>query len=474
MNISSPPTNESSLARRPLTLAQRNWLLDELKRWQQLGLVSAERVDDILNLYETPRESAARQHSVAVFTLLALAALFVGLAALLLIGYNWEDMPAALKLTLVFGVVLATHCAGFYLRFAMGGRRSSEVVFFLGCLFYGAAIWLIAQIFHLNAHYPDGFWWWAVGILPFALCLDTVLLHLLLVGVLAAWVGTEVLGFADLGMWFFRRWNWFPNGAYSLLPFAGLGLLWAYRKPAPAVAGLYVALVTWWVVLQPFAWHLHENPIYFIGSAGALLLVLAELHRPHSLFAIPYRLWGTLLALGALVPLSYSDWHDRGDDPMQFLVQTLVIAALAIVIVTVVLLHRRQEDDGGGISRPVHAFLVRQWLPLALVLLMAFLSGWAGLMPEGAAAGVPTVLANLAMLAAAYWLATLGLQEDRGRPFVAGVAYFLLWAVLRYIDLFGGAGGMLGAALMFFLCGAAVFGVAMFWNHRSKKEISHA
>jgi hypothetical protein len=48
----------------------------------------------------------------------------------------------------------------------------------------------------------------------------------------------------------------------------------------------------------------------------------------------------------------------------------------------------------------------------------------------------------------------------------------LLWAVFRYADLFTGVGGMLGASLMFFLCGAALFGMARFWAHR--KELGHA
>jgi hypothetical protein len=42
----------------------------------------------------------------------------------------------------------------------------------------------------------------------------------------------------------------------------------------------------------------------------------------------------------------------------------------------------------------------------------------------------------------------------------------LLWAVLRYVDLFGAFGGMLGAALVFFICGAVLFGVALYWRNR--------
>jgi hypothetical protein len=89
-----------------------------------------------------------------------------------------------------------------------------------------------------------------------------------------------------------------------------------------------------------------------------------------------------------------------------------------------------------------------------------------------AAALLPTILVNVAMVAGAFWLMQVGLREDRGRPFSAGVLYFLLWSVMRYVDLFGDFGGMLGAAMMFFMCGGALFGVARYWQGR--KEVRYA
>jgi hypothetical protein len=118
----------------------------------------------------------------------------------------------------------------------------------------------------------------------------------------------------------------------------------------------------------------------------------------------------------------------------------------------------------------------RQMIPLGISLLMVLLPSLAagGRSPARAeaAAVMPTVLVNVAMLAGAFWLMQIGLREDRGRPFAAGVVYFLLWAVLRYVDLFGDFGGMLGAALMFFSCGAVLFGVARYWQGR--KEVRYA
>src|SRR5205814_8153366 len=107
---------------------------------------------------------------------------------------------------IIFGVLIGTHTTGYALSYRWKAKLVSEIVFFVGCLVYGGGIWLVADIFNLHAHYPNGLWLWALGVLPLALCLETPLLHVLLVGLLGAWAGTEVLGFTEIGGWFFGRW----------------------------------------------------------------------------------------------------------------------------------------------------------------------------------------------------------------------------------------------------------------------------
>jgi hypothetical protein len=139
-------------------------------------------------------------------------------------------------------------------------------------------------------------------------------------------------------------------------------------------------------------------------------------------------------------------------------------------------LHRRSVDQPYSLLVRMSKLVRRQWFPACLLLFMAFLPLWH--MPDSSwsklfrAAFASTVLANFAMIGCALWLMSTGLREDRVRPFAAGVLYFLLWAILRYVDLFGDFGGMLGAAFMFFLCGATLFSVALYWRRR--KEIRHA
>ncbi len=449
------------MSKRAITAKQRAWLLDELNVWRRDAIVSEEQSRRIADLYEGAGELAERGRSRAVFTLMAAAATLVGLAALLLIGYNWNQLDRLTKLAMVLGTIALTHAIGFSLRYGRNARAGSETVFFLGCLFYGAGIWLVAQVFHINAHYPDGLWWWAVGVLPFALCLETRLLHALVVGILAVWVGQEILNFSYLGGWFFGRWNVIPNAAYSLPILALPGMVWAYRKDSVRTLSMYVPLLAWWTVLQAFAWKLGSNPIYFVGAVGALLLVIAESHAEGSRFAVPYRYYGSLLVGGALVPLSfYSLGKHLGEDSMRVVIPPALLALVALAIV---------QLGGRKITQ-------RQIVPVGLAVLMTVLPliavGFKAPGGPGNGALLATVLVNVAMVAGAFWLMQTGLREDRGRPFSAGVLYFLLWAVLRYVDLFGGAGGMVGAAMMFFGCGAILFAVGRYWQGR--KEVRYA
>jgi uncharacterized membrane protein len=467
------------MAKRPLSYKQRAWLLEELDTWRAQALVSTEQVREIVALYETSGEVSERQHSRALVTLMGVAAFLIGLAALLLIGYNWAALPRAVKLLIIFGAILGAHTTGFLLRYRYQTGLLSEIPFFLGCLLYGAGIWLVAQIFHLKGHYPDAVWWWAVGTLPFALSMDTVLLHTLFVGLLALWASMEVLHFNHLGLWFFGRWSALPNGAYSLPLLALPGLVWAYRKPSLAAVSMYVPLLAGWVLMQPFAWEFETIPIFLIGTVGALFLLVSESHPTGSAFAIPYREYGVLLSAGALAPLSYYDTHAElakhttlSANVYEITIMLVLATLTAFVLVRV---HQRPTPEPRTVGRGLLPLLSRYWFPSALVLLMLLLSLWRILMgssrDEMTTALFPTVFANVTMLAYALWLTRLGLREDRGRPFTAGVAYFLLWAIMRYLDLFGDFGGMLGASLMFFLCGTVLFGVAFYWRRR--KEVRY-
>lgn len=462
------------MTRREINARDRSWLVAELSSWVAQGLVSGDQAARIIDVYQTTDELGRRRSDRGIQILSGLAALLVGLAVLLLVGFNWDALPDPLKLAAACGAIAATHSAGCFARYRLRRPGESEVLFFIACMFFGSGIWLVAQVFNLSSNNYDGLWWWALGALPFALLLNGALLHVLVVSLLGLYQGFSVFGSLNAGSFLFNHWWMSGEGYFSVPALAVVGLLWAYRKQSARVVGLYVPLVCWWLVLQPFAWGLREPPVYLIGCVGCFLLVLAECHREESPMAIPYRLYGAILAAGALVPLTYLGFHstigDAGLSVGVLVETTLVLVATVVAAVLAAEARRRSSLQPMARTQSLFAEDRRVIPPALLAMAIAAVAYWELLVGEPV---IPTVLANIAMLALAFWLIMLGLRQDRGRPFAAGVFYFLLWTVLRYIDLFGGS-GMLGAAAMFFFCGAALFGVARYWQYRRSGVVSHA
>ncbi len=441
------------------------WLVDEMKSWTALGLMTPEQSRRILGLYAGPEERAERRGARSISALMGLSALLVGLAVFLLVAFNWEAMSAAAKLAFIFATPGASHWGGWVLRYKRKNREASDIVFFLGSLFYGAAIALIGQIFNINVTDASGFWWWAVGVLPFALIVGSLPLHALLAVILAWYTcATTVSSFwwgGGMG-----RGGGFSSAAVSVPILAAPGIIWAYRRRSVRALGLYVALIAFWVVMQPLAWRFDEAPVYWIGAVGALLTLIAECHRPRDEMALPHRFFGVALAGGALIPLAVYDFNKNALRTVMSMnlsieMAAALVAGALLLMVAADIDRRRTGRETSLLSAVVEA--KRRWFPLAMIVFFSLLGFWK------ASFGLPlvtTIAANAAMVGLSIWLMRVGLTEDRGRPFLAGVAYFLIWSISRYIDLFGDFGGMPGAALMFFLCGAGLYGMTRFWAMR--------
>lgn len=463
-------------ARRPLNSEMREWLQAEMAAWQQQQVITADQATAILGQYESENSTKQRQQNVYLIALGGIAALMFAASVLLLVSFNWQAIPAAGKLAIIFGALIGIYAAGAGCWRA-GYPRLAEVIFFFAALMYGASIWLIAQVFHMSAHYPDGYFWWAVGVLPLALILDTLPLHALFAVLLAAWFSTEIIGHRHLGAILFGyRWHGMPNVVLLAPILAAPGMWLAYRGRSYLRLAIYLSVIVGWICLQPVAFRSAGATAYFIAAVGAMLLILGESHPPGSKLSIPYRVLGVLMYGGALLPLSFHSLYRDWLRVPHVTVLTLVIAASTGLVLAAAEFTRFRLLESGQKKQAdlVADIRQRQWLPLCLAGVVAMLT----LLPALGGSGrnnddplwhiLATIAANAAMVALALWLLWVGLRDDRGQPFIAGILYFLLWMVVRYSDLFGFEAGMLGAAALFAACGVTIGGLAWFWHQRKK------
>jgi uncharacterized membrane protein len=179
---------------------QNRWVLAEIEHWTAEKIISAEQAERLRQRYTPSIEGPP--WGLLVFA--SAGALVIGLGVILLFAYNWNEIPKYGKLVLVFSAVIAAHCGGLTLQRKPGWpQRLGEAFSLLGTMFYGAGIWLVAQIYHIDEHYPNGFLIWALGALALAWVLASTPHALLATVLLTIWGGTEVFDFHEPNFWAF-------------------------------------------------------------------------------------------------------------------------------------------------------------------------------------------------------------------------------------------------------------------------------
>lgn len=164
-------------------MSRLSWLLRETKKWVSSGIITVDQADQITALY--PAENKNRLISV----LLLLGAILLGTGIILFFAANWRLIPAWGKISLVIVPLILFHLAA-HLTSA-NYPRLSQALTLLGCVMFGSGIWLVAQIFHISAHFPNGMLFWLLGVLPVAFFLKEELPLGLSALLLASWTLSE-------------------------------------------------------------------------------------------------------------------------------------------------------------------------------------------------------------------------------------------------------------------------------------------
>jgi len=207
-------------------------LRKELPAWVEKGWVAPAGDAAILNHAEA---QLARGTGVIPVALAVIGALTLGAGIILFFAANWSQMAKLSKLAVLFGAMWGAYAiAG---RGLSGAARASRVIgqamLLLGVILFGANIQLIAQIYHIDAHYPDGVLMWALGALAIVWVLPSQPVAVAGLALATLWSGLEILDFD-------RQVHWPFLAVWAL--FAGPAL---YRGWKWATAAGIAALSAW-------------------------------------------------------------------------------------------------------------------------------------------------------------------------------------------------------------------------------------
>jgi len=334
-------------------------LHEALAALEREGTIDAGQRSAILARVEASGDAAGRFATIVG----ALGGLLVGAGVLSLVAYNWEQLGRPAKLLLILAIFLGLHLAGYRLAESPGrAPRTGRALTVAAVLAFGGAIFLVAQIYHLDAKYPNAvLLWWLLNVPLVLLTSSTALLHVVMaLGVLWACWHTGVVVDDVPQSW--EHWT----AAFGVL-LAGLGALllalgalagrsrWAHFERHLEHAGLLLALAA------PLIMSFDERSSYgepeptplVVLLPGACALVAAMLVAARVRLLEPRRR-GALLAIagacGLALLLGLAAWRLP---EMAFVpANLLMLAAIVGVIALGVRRHRN-----GWINVAVLAFV---------------------------------------------------------------------------------------------------------------------
>src|SRR5947199_6209891 len=173
-----------------------NPLDKQLEHWVSAGVVDAATAARIRTLEQS--QGSSERLRWPVLLAVALGGLLLCAGVLLFVAAHWDELSPAWRFTLVLVLVAVFPIAG-----ALTEERFSALsttFYAVGTACVGAGIFLTAQIFNLQEHWPSGILMWAIGALAGWLLLrhwtQAALLALLVPGWLVGEWEVRTQGFA--------------------------------------------------------------------------------------------------------------------------------------------------------------------------------------------------------------------------------------------------------------------------------------
>jgi uncharacterized membrane protein len=433
------------------------WLRAEIAQWLREGVITDEQAKLLYARYpatlirgntRTAGGGRAIGHSApwgkVIFAVLGV--LVFGLGVLLFFAYNWDGMHRYLKLMVIGGGVLLSHTVGlFLLRPGSSQPRLGESMHLLGTVLFGAGIWLVAQIYHFDAHYPDGFLIWWLAALSLAWALPSVAQAMLATVLLVLWSGLETFEFS----------RQLPVASWVLL-LAVLPLAWWQRSRS--LLSLLLLLIP---LLYGFTiWQIGEQlllPVSLLFAVGyfALAKLAPLLNYPES--ASVFNVCATsiclpLIFIGSFTGIpEYSGWALQTLGDMVYLLMPLLFAVSSWL--AVLLISR---------ARPMAA----EWLEAGLILSVL----WLVLVPT--LMGVDLVgwgrmLCNIVFLLSGLLFVYRGTEFLQGKILALGCLMIVALALARFSDLFQ---SLLMRSVVFLLLGIVLFVIGQRYSQQSTRQ----
>ncbi len=248
----------------------------DLKRWHEKGWVTGEGYRAIL------AEQGQSAKLTASAALTVVGAVLLGFAAISFVAANWNEIPRLLRLSVLVSALWAAYGGAAYL-YERGLPDFAQGAVLTGSMFFGAAVVLVAQMYHIASGDMAGFMLlWTAGAAVAGLLFQSSLTLAFAMILASLWNFAEAETIPDAVQWHF------------LPVWAALTGALAWNRSGLGLHIAAAALAVWLINIEAI---LPSHPYTVIAAIGAggvlaacLVLAIAEsaLVQQIAVRAVPY------------------------------------------------------------------------------------------------------------------------------------------------------------------------------------------
>lgn len=160
----------------------------QIKEWLDSGVINQDQASKmLLDVQQKSKEEKSNKFIVAISTI---GAILLGIGAILLVASNWRGMHNIIKVLIMLISTFGAYYLGYLFKYHKNNLPKVGVsLFFLGALLFGASVFLIAQIYHVNANAHSLMLIWLIGILPLIYAFRSVPIAALSALLFFIWIG---------------------------------------------------------------------------------------------------------------------------------------------------------------------------------------------------------------------------------------------------------------------------------------------
>jgi uncharacterized membrane protein len=163
----------------------------QIKEWLKSGVISEEQAKKMrVDIHQNSSEERSNKFIVAISLI---GAVLLGVGAILFVSSNWEELSNFMKIFILLGSTFTSYYLGYLFKYDKKNLpKVGASLLFLGALLFGASVFLIAQMYHINANAHSLVLIWLIGILPLVYAFLSEPITLLSSFLFFLWIGLFV------------------------------------------------------------------------------------------------------------------------------------------------------------------------------------------------------------------------------------------------------------------------------------------